>query len=68
MATFVFEVNESFLKQGTHPITNRRGEASCRQIEAEGLDHDHITIICPKGERLEGYLYTNVSTYGPILL
>jgi len=59
MAVFRFTVNKSFLEYNWHPITVPKSQVPYRALEAEGLSQ-RITIIFPRGERLEGQLH-----YGP---
>ena len=59
MAVFRFTVGKAFLEYEWHPITVPRSQVPYRALEAEVLSK-RITMIFPRGERLEGQLH-----YGP---
>ena len=64
MAVFQFTVNKSFLNRSGHPITIPRSQLSYQALIALGLDHKHITVILPYGERFEAEIYHGDAGYG----
>ncbi len=64
MITFHFEVNASFLKYPSHPITVPKTQVDYARIDAESLGPE-LRIVCPDGTRVEGELYHGTAGYGP---
>jgi len=64
MVVFSFKVNQSFLGETGHPLTVPKSQVPCPFLKAEGLSEKNVTIIFPRGERLEGQLYHGEAGYG----
>jgi hypothetical protein len=64
MATFQFTVNESFLEGSGHPITIPKSQLPYQQLGAVGLDHKHVIVVLPHGERFEAEIYYGEAGYG----
>jgi hypothetical protein len=65
MVLFRFAVTQSFLNVTTHPITIPRSQVDYKTVEASNFDRKNITVILPRGERINGHLYSGSAGYGP---
>ncbi len=65
MIQFYFNVNMSFLKYKTRPITVPRSQVDYAKLERENLYVNDMTIIFPTGKSLSGQMYHGVASYGP---
>ncbi len=65
MIGFQFDINKSFLNYKWHPITIPKRFYG--DIEKEGLltNHQEISIICPDGAHVSGYIYSSSAGFGP---
>jgi hypothetical protein len=64
MAVFQFTINDSFLTGAGHPITVPKSQLPYKELIAAGLDHKHVTVILPHGERFEAEIYFGEAGYG----
>jgi hypothetical protein len=65
MVAFRFTINESFKTASTHPITVPKNQVDYTELSKLGLDKGKFTITFPKGERINGHMYSGVAGYGP---
>ena len=63
MITFNFTVKNAFLSYMRRPITVPSGEVDYELLEAEKLCAKDLTVICPNGERMSGYMYSSHSSW-----
>ena len=64
MASFEFTVNDSFLEGSGHPITIPRSQLPYQTLLAIGLNHAHVVVILPRGERFDADIYHGEAGYG----
>lgn len=64
MINFEFSINESFLEGSGHPITIPKSQLSYKELVSTGLDHKHVVVILPRGERLQAEIYHGEAGYG----
>lgn len=64
MLRFAFTANRSFIEKSTHPITIPRGQIDYETLMSLGLDGPDYSVICPKGERLGGRMYSGEAGFG----
>jgi hypothetical protein len=64
MASFEFTVNESFLEGSGHPITIPKSQLPYQALGVIGLDHKHVVVVLPHGERFEAEIYHGEAGYG----
>jgi len=64
MAIFEFEVQKSFLEETEHPITIPKSQLPYQHLIAADLNHKHILVILPHGERFEAKIYHGEAGYG----
>ena len=62
--TFPFEINSSFLKYPTHPITVPKSIVDYDHLKAEMLHQGEFVVIFPKGERITAKMYFNAYPSG----
>jgi len=65
MVFFRFSVNQSFLSESSHPITVPKSQVDYKTVDNLRLDRKNLTLICPRGERIQGHLYAGTAGYGP---
>jgi hypothetical protein len=65
MIAFKFNVNRSFLTASGHPITIPKRDVPHGDVEAEGIAGLRLSIILPRGERVEDSYYTLYPESGP---
>ena len=65
MIPFRFSVTRSFLDETTHPITIPKSQVDYKTVDSSNLDRKSIIVIFPRGERIEGHLYSGTAGYGP---
>ncbi|QSA99297.1 hypothetical protein [Methylococcus sp. EFPC2] len=64
MSTFEFAVNKSFLEGSGHPITIPKSQLPYSELPAASLDHRHVVVVLPRGERFEADIYHGQAGYG----
>ncbi|MFC3552477.1 hypothetical protein ACFOLC_15845 [Lysobacter cavernae] len=64
MSSFEFTVNESFLEGSGHPITIPKSQLAYPAFRALDLDHKHVVVVLPHGERFEAEIYHGEAGYG----
>lgn len=64
MASFEFTVNLAFLNYASHPITIPKSQLPYQTLGSIGLDHKHVTVILPQGERFEAKVYHGKAGHG----
>ena len=64
MESFEFTVNDSFLEGSGHPITIPKSQLQYKALVALGLDHKHMLVVLPHGERFEAEIYHGEAGYG----
>ena len=57
MVNFNFIARHSFLNYKWHPITVPGSQVDYELLEAEKLYVEDLTVICPNGEKMSGYMY-----------
>jgi hypothetical protein len=64
MIYFNFAANDSFLLQSAHPITIPRSRVNYADLVAQGLGKGPLIVTYPRGERLQGVMYSGVAGFG----
>jgi hypothetical protein len=64
MSSFEFTVNRSFLDGSGHPITIPKSQLAYEELRSLGLDHKHVVVTLPRGERYEAEIYHGTAGYG----
>ena len=64
MASFEFTANQSFLHASGHPITIPKSQLAYDELRSLGLDHEHVVVTLPHGERYEAEIYHGTAGYG----
>lgn len=64
MASFEFTANKSFLDGSGHRITIPKGRLAYEELRSLGLDHEHVIVTLPRGERYEAEIYHGTAGYG----
>jgi hypothetical protein len=64
MSSFEFTVNKSFLDGSGHPITIPKSQLAYEELRSLGLDHKHVVVTLPRGERYEAEIYHGTAGYG----
>ena len=64
MIAFRFNINRSFLKYSTHPITVPRGRVDYDDLVHEQLDKGDFVFVLPNGERLGAHMYLGQAGFG----
>lgn len=64
MASFGFTANNSFLDGSGHPITIPKSQLAYEELRSLGLDHKHVLVTLPHGERYDAEIYHGTAGYG----
>ena len=64
MTSFEFTVNKSFLGGSGHPITIPKSQLPYKELLSLGLDHKHIVVTLPHGERYEAEVHHGTAGFG----
>jgi len=64
VASFEFTVNQSFLHAFGHPITIPKSQLVHDELLSLRLDHKHVFVTLPHGERYEAEIYHGNAGYG----
>lgn len=64
MARFDFTANKSFLDGSGHPITIPKSQLAYEKLRSLELDHEHVMVTLPHGERYEAQIYHGTAGYG----
>lgn len=65
MVQFTFIAGKAFLENNRRYTTVPKSQIDYGVLEGEGLCVDDLSIICPEGERMSGFMYYGVAGYGP---
>lgn len=64
MASFEFTANQSFLHASGHPITIPKSQLAHDELLSLRLDHKHVLVTLPHGERFEAEIHHGNAGYG----
>ena len=64
MTFFQFWINKSFLEYPSHPITIPKSQIDYDKLREFHLDSGNYTILFPRGEKVNGFMYHGIAGYG----